>query len=831
MKKFLALALAIVMILSFAACGRNPASDDAGSEPATPSSEGGTKNPLSQFEGLAPMPTKSSINGLLTGTFKEESLELDENEEHYINVYNIDGLLLVEHGMFYDGSFYSGWTEEIWPNDAEFIFDDSAMSLGGYSLSFASYISDDEYMGVSTPLSISTDGESLEFNYIEDGVKSKFIPADPVEMGMSTADCLNMLHNSYNATSDPIRYSGTYCFSDNLRTMWMRFGDDNSFLSVMKVPEMPVRVLKGAYMVDEYYNVRILGTKLAYGEPVESSLSIISFDDKLLISDAEYYNETTPILISEGYDDYVFTPVKDSWIYTGVELLPVGSEESFSGSYEDTYGNTWYYNFSLPFINEETPGATTINKAIKEKYGPILSTANSLIESMEPLGYSATTYDAYKYENVLSLIVYNISIWGDACDYSIYYYDMESGKELSAKDILEKRNMTESDLLMRTENAASYYFYNFFIGQFETIDEADALWEQNATKEYFNMERVKPYIGSDGSIRAFAPILSYMQNGCYEICLDVDEPLYGMGVGEEEEEGEAFTDLKATFLEDEPATPDKQFVAEDGEYATTVVLTAGSDVKDIKFLSLSDMLWNEELALPEYTVSESLDIGNLTAGEKVAVKTVFYGDIPNNGISYVNEDGETVLYALGMSGMDGSLYLTDIIEKKGDDSVKETGVSAIPTSLEEFKSMPEAAMATPFDTATMTIFALCAYPQNKAASLEMLDYLRGPRPLSGIDKQFIADRFMDTDYVPRSYFKGATPANEYTPDIPYVLDIKENPYSYQEEGYAVLYLTSGGADNPRSIKLRLAKDGKWYLWEFPGLLMSIRIPESQNPWA
>ena len=31
--------------------------------------------------------------------------------------------------------------------------------------------------------------------------------------------------------------------------------------------------------------------------------------------------------------------------------------------------------------------------------------------------------------------------------------------------------------------------------------------------------------------------------------------------------------------------------------------------------------------------------------------------------------------------------------------------------------------------------------------------------MTGIDKQLISDRFRDKDYVPRSYFEGATPAN------------------------------------------------------------------------
>lgn len=156
--------------------------------------------------------------------------------------------------------------------------------------------------------------------------------------------------------------------------------------------------------------------------------------------------------------------------------------------------------------------------------------------------------------------------------------------------------------------------------------------------------------------------------------------------------------------------------------------------------------------------------------------------------------------------------------------------SSLPSSYEEFTSLPQAALSTPFDTAAMTVLAFCYYPQNKDLALQMVNYLRGPRPLSGGDMSFIADRFRDSDYVPRSYFEGSTPANDYTPAEPYTIVVSENPYSYQNEGYATLYITSGGADSPRSVQMRKAKDGKWYLWE-QFILVGIRQPESANPWA
>ncbi len=154
---------------------------------------------------------------------------------------------------------------------------------------------------------------------------------------------------------------------------------------------------------------------------------------------------------------------------------------------------------------------------------------------------------------------------------------------------------------------------------------------------------------------------------------------------------------------------------------------------------------------------------------------------------------------------------------------------AIPASLDEFKALPQAALSTPYDTAALTVLAFTVYPSDRDAALAMLDYLRGPRPMSPMDKQFIRDRFMDSDYVPRSYFAGATPANDYTPDTPYKITMKEGPKP-ATEGMVKILVTSGGADSPRQIELRLAKDGRWYLWE-QYILSGIRMPESSNPWA
>ena len=89
---------------------------------------------------------------------------------------------------------------------------------------------------------------------------------------------------------------------------------------------------------------------------------------------------------------------------------------------------------------------------------------------------------------------------------------------------------------------------------------------------------------------------------------------------------------------------------------------------------------------------------------------------------------------------------------------------ALPESVAQMRTLPEAAMDTPFKTAALTVCALCAFAADQSIGTEMLNFLRGPRPLNGQDISFIKDRFRGgaRSYIIFSYFTGATPENNYT---------------------------------------------------------------------
>ena len=157
-------------------------------------------------------------------------------------------------------------------------------------------------------------------------------------------------------------------------------------------------------------------------------------------------------------------------------------------------------------------------------------------------------------------------------------------------------------------------------------------------------------------------------------------------------------------------------------------------------------------------------------------------------------------------------------------------LSRLPRNAEEFNAMPELDFASPFHIAALFIVALCIYPQNSSECFRIIDILRGPQKLSPMERQFIHNRMIGKSlYIGKSYLNGATPENDYAPTLPYAVGVESNWDTYAVNGYAKLYIRTGGADKPRPIELR-KKGEDWYLWEYTELFADIYKPTSTDPW-
>ena len=168
---------------------------------------------------------------------------------------------------------------------------------------------------------------------------------------------------------------------------------------------------------------------------------------------------------------------------------------------------------------------------------------------------------------------------------------------------------------------------------------------------------------------------------------------------------------------------------------------------------------------------------------------------------------------------------------KGRNHSESFTFATLPTNVAELQALPEASLDSAFKTTALTLVALCRYEQSPDEAFEMLDFLKGPEDVSTYEKKFISEHLDGRLYKARSYFVGATPQNGYTPTTPYTITVSENPYSFDNENWATLYVTSGGADNPRPVKLRKKPStGQWFLNDIQ-CLSDIRVPTSEDSWA
>lgn len=171
------------------------------------------------------------------------------------------------------------------------------------------------------------------------------------------------------------------------------------------------------------------------------------------------------------------------------------------------------------------------------------------------------------------------------------------------------------------------------------------------------------------------------------------------------------------------------------------------------------------------------------------------------------------------------------ISKKLNTKKETFKFETLPTSVEDLSKLPEFKLDTPYKTAALVLAVLCNYESNPEETFAMLDSLKGPESVSTYEKQFIRERLTGRQYVITSFFEGATDDNGYKPTTPFSITVSSNSYSFTEENWATLFVTSAGADSERMIKLRKKPStGQWFLNEVQ-CLGDIKTPKALDPWA
>ena len=94
-------------------------------------------------------------------------------------------------------------------------------------------------------------------------------------------------------------------------------------------------------------------------------------------------------------------------------------------------------------------------------------------------------------------------------------------------------------------------------------------------------------------------------------------------------------------------------------------------------------------------------------------------------------------------------------------------IQKIPENLQEFELIAAKERQAEYICA-LFLCALALFDRDKDAGTAAMNLLRGPKPMTPYDCQFLRDRLRGKAYLPLAYFEGATPENGYQPHQPLV---------------------------------------------------------------
>ena len=127
--------------------------------------------------------------------------------------------------------------------------------------------------------------------------------------------------------------------------------------------------------------------------------------------------------------------------------------------------------YKVPVINLTTKYATKANTQVEESY-------------KDKTGGRYVIYSYYIYSGVLALILDN-NYSSRTHMYEIYNVNLETGKQVTNKEILEKANITEVDLISRTKTACENKYKELY-----KEATADANYQTNLDKTLKDVEKV-----------------------------------------------------------------------------------------------------------------------------------------------------------------------------------------------------------------------------------------------------------------------------------------------------------------------------------------------------
>lgn len=170
------------------------------------------------------------------------------------------------------------------------------------------------------------------------------------------------------------------------------------------------------------------------------------------------------------------------------------------------------YEYHIPEIQRDAPGARTINEEIRQIYEDLVLTPREAGETPE---CTSISYEYYQSEDVLSLVLSFVYGPGDMEEYAVYHYDIEQDKALLQEDLPALLGVSREALETAVARTAAQSFdenYHadavwWYEEQFETLSMYFDYRAAALSRDYLSQALV--YLGEGGQPRTIFPRWTY----------------------------------------------------------------------------------------------------------------------------------------------------------------------------------------------------------------------------------------------------------------------------------------------------------------------------------
>lgn len=467
MKRWIALMLAVLLVWTMTACGKTSGPSLAEQMENRPVVETPPESstpvqavPEKQEENIVAQPEEPVLSGDHTaydGTYRLREQKM-EGEDTYVVVRGFPEFLLIECFTEYQGSVYSFWVEEFWPDDGTEL--GTCVTLTGRSQDFSLMSRGNIYTAMPSrrTVTLTEEGIILQTEGYDEEV---YLRAADYGYHTEQAELLDRLHDMISVREEP-ELAGCWELWDGWRTIHVTLAADGGFHFVSKEPGCPVRVMDGVWGVDADSGALQIVAELAGDGNYPYTLTWQwRLDENGFLYLQDEYGDVLP----EAGNDVGFWQTGENVYLNMTQLTAMGyvwESYDLSGKYTDQYDTEYYYSYRLPLFLEEEGDLGELNAEIQETFVSIIEEELAAMEAGEFLTTQNVDWKLYVTEDIVTLYIYTFGWQWET--HKTYYYDLRTNSRTDSRELLHRIGIDEAEFLDKVRNAAEAYFVEAFSG-------------------------------------------------------------------------------------------------------------------------------------------------------------------------------------------------------------------------------------------------------------------------------------------------------------------------------------------------------------------------------